>query len=409
MNKIWLVIRYELTTLFSRKSYLRMVFLLPMIGFLVYSAAALINHGIAPEGVSDFFGAATKTEAQGVIDQSGIIREIPAELSEELLLISSESEGQRLIGEGAISDYFVISADYMQSGEVLFVQRDYNFLSTNSETAALQDLINWNLFNDKRLAARYASPMQTEIIYMRARSEKDFGGPQNFWLPYSLMMLFYLLIIGSSSMMLNSITHEKQNRVIEILLTSVSTDQMLIGKTIALGLAGLFQTIIWMGTGYTLMNLSGRQFALPESFILSPSILVWGLVFFLLGYALYSSLMAGLGALVPNPKEGSQATLVVIFPLIIPLFFSNLVASAPNAPLFIFFSIFPLTSPISMISRLSATSVPAGQLALSVGLLVLSIIYSMRAVARLFRAQALLSGKPFKVKEYLKAFGFHKI
>ena len=51
--------------------------------------------------------------------------------------------------------------------------------------------------------------------------------------------------------------------------------------------------------------------------------------------------MAGLGALVPNPKEGSQATLVVIFPLIIPLFFSNLVATAPNAPIFVFFSLFP--------------------------------------------------------------------
>jgi ABC-2 type transport system permease protein len=140
-------------------------------------------------------------------------------------------------------------------------------------------------------------------------------------------------------MMLNSITFEKQNRVIEMLLTSISTNEMLIGKTIGLGLAGLFQTIVWTVSGYLLLYLSGQQFALPGSFMLSPSILLWGLVFFVLGYALYSSLMAGLGALVPNPKEGSQATLVVIFPLIIPLFFSNLVASTPNAPLFVFFSI----------------------------------------------------------------------
>ncbi len=404
MNKIMLVIRYELGALFSRKSYLRMVFLLPLIGFAVYSLALLVNRGIAPEGVGDFFGAGGQSEARGVLDRSGIIREIPAELADALMRIESEAEGQRLTEEETLSAYFVIAPDYLQTGEVLFVQRNYNFLSTESETGDLDKLIRWNLFSDKLFADRYNHPMQSEIVYTTERGEKDFGGVQNFWLPYSLMMLFYILIIGASSMMLNSITQEKQNRVIEMLLTSLSTNEMLTGKTIALGLAGLFQTIVWIGSGYTLLNLSGRQFALPESFQLTPDILVWGIVFFLLGYALYASLMAGLGALVPNPKEGSQATLVVIFPLIIPLFFSNLVASAPNAPLFVFFSVFPLTSPISMISRMSATRIPAGQLALSLALLALAIIYAQRAVGRLFRAQALLSGKPFSVKEFIRAF-----
>ncbi|NPV41558.1 MAG: ABC transporter permease [Anaerolineae bacterium] len=407
MNKIRLVIQYELTTLFARKSYLRMVFLMPIIGFLVYSAAALINRGIAPEGVSAFFGGSPTESVQGVVDYAGIIREVPEEFEDKLELAASEAQAQRMTEDGRLSAYYVISSNYLQSGEILYVQRDYNFLSTENEAAALQELITWNLFSDKQLAQRYNDPIQPKVIFMRERIEKDFGGPQNFWLPYGLMLLFYLLIIGSSSMMLNSITQEKQNRVIEMLLTSISTDEMLIGKTIALGLAGLFQTIIWLGTSYTLLILSGRQFALPESFVLPPSILAWGLAYFLLGYGLYSSLMAGLGALVPNPKEGSQATLVVIFPLIVPLFFSNLVASAPNAPLFVFFSIFPLTSPISMISRMSATAIPAGQLALSIGLLTLAIIFSIRAVGRLFRAQALLSGKPFRVKEFLQAFRLH--
>jgi ABC-2 type transport system permease protein len=404
MKKVALVIRYELSTLFSRKSYLRMVFLLPLIGFLIYSLAALANRGIAPEGVSEIFGSGSQVLLQGVLDRSGLIREIPPELADSLKLIKDETEGQELTRQGALSAYFVIAPDYLQSGEVRFVQRDYNFLANESETTILQELINRNLFSDPQLAARYSHPMKIQLVYTHPRSEKDFGGTQNFWLPYSLMMLFYILIIGASSMMLNSITQEKQNRVIEILLTSLSTDEMLVGKTIALGLAGLLQTIVWLSSGFILLNLSGRHFVLPQSFMLSPSILVWGLVYFILGYALYSSLMAGLGALVPNPKEGSQATLVVIFPLIVPMFFSNLVSTAPNAPIFVFFSIFPLTSPISMISRMSATEIPAWQIALSIGLLLLAIVYALRAVSRLFRAQALLSGKPFRVKEFLKAF-----
>jgi len=407
MNKIRTIIRYELTNIFSRKSYMRMVFMMPIIGFLVYSGAALVNRGSAPEaeGTGSFMSASAPAEgAQGVLDQSGLIAEVPTEMTDSVVLLDSQAQGQQLVSDGQLSAYYVIAPDYLESGDILFVQKDYNFLATQSEAGVVRNLIAWNLFSDKQKATRYLDPMKVELRYTRPQTAKDFGGSQNFWLPYSLMMLFYLLIIGSSSLMLNSITYEKQNRVIEVLLTSYSTTEMLVGKTIALGLAGLFQTLIWTGTGYTLLTLAGRQFSLGASFSLPPSILVWGVVFFCLGYALYSSLMAGLGALVPNPKEGSQATLVVIFPLIIPLFFSNLVATAPNAPIFLFFSLFPLTSPISMVSRMSAAAVPLWQVALSIFLLLITIFYTIRSVARIFRAQALLAGKPFKVLDFVRAF-----
>ena len=403
MNKILLVIHYELSTLFSRKSYLMIVFIVPLIGFLFYGGATMLNRGIAPDGVNDFFSSGGISQPQGVIDRSGLIHEIPVDLCDQIIAIENEEEGQRLIDEGKLSGYFIIASDYLESGNVLFIQKDYNFLATQGETGSIKDLITYNLFSDKQLALRYTDPMEASIIYTSEQSAKDFSA-DDFWLPYSIMMLFYILIIGASSMMLNSITHEKQNRVIEILLTSISTREMLIGKTIALGLAGLFQTMVWLGSSYTLLNLAGRQFSLPESFSLSPSILAWGLVFFVLGYALYSSLMAGLGAMVPSPKEGSQATMVVIFPLIIPLFFSNQVATAPNAPIFVFFSMFPLTSPISMVSRMSAATIPFWQLITAVILLLVSIVLVTKAVVRIFRAQALLSGKPFRVKTFLQAF-----
>ena len=405
MHKIRTIIRYELTNIFSRKSYMRMVFMMPIISFLVYTGAALVNRGIAPEGSGSFMSVSAPAEgAQGVLDESGLIAEVPPEMADSVVLLDSQAQGQQMVTEGQLSAYYVIAPDYLESGDILFVQKDYNFLATQSEAGVVRDLITWNLFSDKENATRYLNPMKVELQYTRPQTAKDFGGSQNFWLPYSLMMLFYLLIIGSSSLMLNSITYEKQNRVIEVLLTSYSTNEMLIGKTIALGLAGLFQTLVWTGTGYVLLTLAGRQFSLPASFSLPPIILLWGIVFFCLGYALYSSLMAGLGALVPNPKEGSQATLVVIFPLIIPLFFSNLLVAVPNAPIFVFFSLFPLTSPISMVSRMSAAAVPAWQVVLSILLLLVAIVYTIRSVARIFRAQALLAGKPFKVLDFVKAF-----
>jgi len=364
----------------------------------------MIRKKIAPDGVIDLFSPRSQTTAQGVVDKSRIIKTFPHESMNKIILIEDEATARTMVLSGEISSFFVIHNDYLHSGKIDFVQKEYNFLVTQTETEILRRVIVTNLLPELETAQRYLDPMRTNLIYLSEKKDRDFGGPENFWLPYIVMMLFYMLIIGSSSMMLNSITNEKKNRTMEVLLTSISPGELLMGKTIALGIAGLIQSIVWLFSSYSLLSLAGRQFSLPEGFNLETSFFAWGLVFFTLGYILYSNLMAGLGALVPNPKEGSQATLIVIFPLIIPLFFSNLVISSPNALLFVLFSIFPLTAPISMISRLSATVVPNWQLVLSVVLLIATIILVMRNVIRLFRAQNLLSGNPFKFKEFLKTF-----
>lgn len=403
MDRILRIIRFELVTLLSRKSYRRIVLFVPVIGFLFYSVALLISRGIAPEGVTDLFSQSNAIPQQAIVDQSGYVSEIPEELTDLILLLKDEQTAKELIRSNKIYSYFIIKQNYLENGQVDFVQREYNFLATRADTRNLEIVLAHNLFKDKPLSKRYLSPMETVIITLGEAVEKDFGGPDQFWLPYTIMMLFYILIIGASSLMLNSITNEKKNRVIEILLTSVSSMEMLISKTVALGLAGLLQTAVWLGSGFLLLSLAGRSFSLPAAYSIPPSLLGWGFIFFILGYALYSSLMAGLGALVPNPKEGSQATIVVIFPLIIPLFFSSLVATSPNALLFVIFSLFPLTSPVSMVSRMSATAVPVWQIALSILLLVATVYIVVKSVARMFRAQSLLSGKPFNAKEFIWA------
>jgi len=224
-----------------------------------------------------------------------------------------------------------------------------------------------------------------------------------FAVPYATMMIFYVAILMSSSLLLNSVSVEKQNRVMEILMSSINPRQLLTGKIVGLGITGLLQTLIWFGTGYTLLRLSGRTFDLPPGFELPPSILVWGIVFFLLGYAVYASLMAALGALVPNLKEGSQSTLVVIWPAIVPMFLISILIEQPHGALATGLSLFPLTAPMTMMLRLSVGGVPWWQPPLAAGLLLLTVYFILRAVARVFRAQYLLSGQTFSVKRYFAA------
>jgi ABC-2 type transport system permease protein len=225
-----------------------------------------------------------------------------------------------------------------------------------------------------------------------------------FWAPYAVTLIFYFLIMGSASLLLSSISKEKENRIMEILLTSVTPRQMLTGKILGLGIVGLGQTLLWVGTGVVLMNLSGRTFKLPSAISFPPSFLLWGLVFFLLGYAVYASLMAGLGALAPNLREASQVTFIIMLPLIIPLFFSSTVfMQDPNGPIATGLSLFPLSAPVAMMARLSAGGVPWWHPVLAAVLLAGTTMIIVRAVANMFRAQTLVSGKSLNTKTYFNA------
>ncbi|MCK4316525.1 MAG: ABC transporter permease [Anaerolineae bacterium] len=118
---------------------------------------------------------------------------------------------------------------------------------------------------------------------------------------------------------------------------------------------------------------------------------------------MYASLMAGLGALVPNPKEASQAVILVIWPLVVQQFFFAALIEKPHGALAVGLSLFPLTAPVAMMTRLAASDVPWWQLGLAIVLLAVTAIFVIRAVSRIFHAQMLLSGQPFSAECFFGA------
>ncbi|MEN6481059.1 MAG: ABC transporter permease, partial [Anaerolineaceae bacterium] len=144
------------------------------------------------------------------------------------------------------------------------------------------------------------------------------------------------------------------------------------------------------------MNVSSA-FQLPVSFM------IWGLLFFLAGYFLYASLMAGIGALVPNLREASQTTFIVIMPLILPLMLINVLINQPNGAISVFLSMFPFTSPVVMMTRISATQVPFWQIAIALALSVTTALITMKIISNFFRSQTLISGQKYSTKLFFKA------
>ena len=408
MKKTLTILKNEIVTLLSRPSFWLATLGLPLVAGLVFGVIGSINRSqAASQAVSQVFVGPQQTRPEGYVDESGIILQMPEDVPDgTFIAYPDEQAARRAFEAGEIAAYYVLPADYIKRGEIRYIRPDFSPLASDS---ARSDLFTWvvqvNLAEgDAMLATLVNGPLNETEISLAPVTAPDMDNPMTMWVPYTVTLLYYMLIIGSASLLLSGISKEKENRIMEILLTSATPRQLLTGKVIGLGVVGLLQTILWGGTTYVLLNLSGRTFNLPSAIHLPASFLVWGLVFFLLGYAVYASLMAGLGALAPNLREASQVTFVILLPLMIPLFFSNNVfAEAPHGALATALSLFPLSAPVAMMARLSLGGVAWWQPPLAALLLAVTAVLIVRAVAGMFRAQTMLSGQPVKVKTYLRA------
>jgi ABC-2 type transport system permease protein len=408
MKKILLVLKNEIITIISRRSFWLTLIGLPVVGAIIFVGVGAINkNASATQTISQVVSGPQDTRPEGYVDLSGIIRQIPESVPPGTFIsFPDEGSARQALAAGDISAFYVVPANYVQEGKITYSRPDFNPLaSSNTQSGLFTWVLQVNLAGGDSLFANLVNgPLKVDDVSLAVVAAPDENNPLAFWTPYIITIIFYMLIVGSASLLLSNISKEKENRVIEVLLTSATPSQLLTGKIIGLGIMGLGQTLFWFGTSYILLNLSGQTFNMPASIHLSPSFLVWGFVYFILGYAVYASLMAGLGALAPNLREASQATFVITLPLMVPLFLSSSVfMQAPNGGIAVTLSLFPLSAPVAMMARLSAGGVAWWQPWLAVILLAGTAAVIVRLVAGMFRAQTLLSGQAFNLKAYFRA------
>jgi ABC-2 type transport system permease protein len=408
MKKIRTILINEIVTILSRPSFWLVTIGIPLLASLIFGGVSLVNRNSgSASAFSQVISGPQDLRPEGYVDQSGLFRQVPASLPPGALLpFTDETSARSALAQGEISAFYIVPNDYLQSGKIYYIRPDLNPLA-GDQSSLFQWALEVNLLNgDMQLSSMVDGPLGVQDVSLAPVTTASSQDENNlaYWLPYGITLLFYFLIMGSASLLLSNISKEKENRVVEILLNSVTPLQLLTGKIVGLGLIGLLQTILWFGTGYVLMNLSGRVFSLPSTIHLPASLIAWGITFFILGYAVYASLMAGLGALAPNLREASQVTFIIMLPLILPLFFSSTVfMNDPNGAIATGFSLFPLSTPVAMMARLGSGGVPGWQPPLATILLAISAVIIVRAVAGMFRAQALLSGQPIKAGIFFRA------
>ena len=422
MQKTFLVIRQELINTFRRPSFLLFAFGIPVLAVLILGGVKLIQ-GRSTESSGANISESTEyqLETEGFVDHSGLIQTISEDLQDYLLPYETEAQAKQALQAGEIAAYYVIPADYVVRGAVEYVYPDDKSYLSDGQQWVIKWTLNLNLLDGNlELADQIWNPiwhLETRSIAPEfqgaAVSEEDCSRPGIAcesnelirMMPSLLVAIFFIAFMSSSSMLFNSIGAEKENRTIELLMLSINPRQLLAGKTLALGIAGMVQTVVWLGAIYISFNLGGSTLSLPEGFSFPVEIVAWSLVFFIGGFALYASLMAGAGALVPKMKEAGIANFIAMSPLFFGYVFGIMapLADATGSTFLVILSIFPLTSPVVMIMRLTDGLVPLWQLLLSIGLLFITAYFALQTVAAMFHAQNLLSGQPFSVKRYLRA------
>lgn len=242
-----------------------------------------------------------------------------------------------------------------------------------------------------------------------------------------LMYVTFMFIIIYGVRVMRSVLEEKNNRVVEIIISSVKPFELMMGKILGVTMVALTQFLIWitmsvigalvLNTGFSPLqkNIPGNeemaskldmgQLATQISHSLLelnfPLIIFVFIVFFLLGYIFYSSIYAAIGSAVDNETETQQFTLFAILPLTLGMYGSFTLMNNPEGPLGFWLSIIPFTSPVAMIARIPF-GVPAWQIALSIALLLVTTIFMIFLAGKIYRVGILMYGNKATLKELWK-------
>jgi len=405
MKKTLLVMRHQMQVTLQSKTFIIFAFAVPIVLGVVALVMGIVNRNATADLVAEIAAkAAQGQQAEGYVDLAGLIEALPADMpSGRLVAYEDEVAAQAALSAGDVASYYVIPADYLQLGEMGNVRRSYSVIGDQIDSQAIEDALRYNLLGrDAALAERVRTPLEIFITDLSDEVKHEESWFTEMF-PTLMTLILYMVILIPAQMLVSAVANEKKNRVMEVLMVSVSPRQMITGKILALGVLGLLETAIWVTVLYGVANLGGQALSIPEGYSIPARFIIWALVYFVFGYAIYGALLAGVGALVPDLKGAQGLSFMVMAPLIAGYIMNTAVVTAPNGLLARFLSFFPLTSPVSMMSRMAATSVPTWQALLAAGLQFLTAIGIVRLAAKLFRTQNLLSGQPVTPGGFLRA------
>lgn len=397
MYNLGTVMRFEIVRTLKKKSFWIMA-----IGFPIMFAAIFGIIFLSNQATSD---AAKDLEKQkfsiAVTDDSGLIK------PEYLVAVNATTVANKQVGIEAVKTgkydaYFYYPTDLTTHAVEVF-GKEAGLFDNGRYPGVANSLLQLSVESNISLELRSVVKGTTNTTFTAYKDGSTYDGIKEMILPGIFLVLFYLLISFFGNQMLTSTTEEKENRVIEMILTTIEARTLIIGKIISLIILAFIQGLIIILPALIGYLLFHDQLNLP--FVDLTTLPVnWGRIgvgaaIFAASFMMFTGLLVAVGAAVPTAKEAGQFFGIVMMLIFGPLYAVSLFISNPDNSLVQFLSTFPLTSPIPLMLRNAVGNLSGGEAALSIALLTITAIVVMFIAIRLFRYGALEYSRKLSIKE----------
>lgn len=429
LSRALIIARREYLTTIRRKAFVFSLLLTPALMFLSVM--------LSSSGSADVRARARQSRIVALVDSSGVFADAPMRfehaLSSAPALVppsgapakpaarrvvpivarrfANQQEAIDSLDAGTVNTVLVVAQDFLESGRVRRYEHDTRVITGSADDRALRVWLTRGLLAngvDSARVNRVVSLGTTTELYVPDRNGRysikdDAREIAAFLLPFALSLLLGMAIVSGGQYLLQGVSEEKESRILEALLCTVTPDELMLGKLVGLGGAGLTLVGVWLvfGLGAASSTIAALQIEL------SPLLAAFGVLYFLLGYLFYASLMTGIGAIANNLREAQQLALVFTMMNFIPFYALTKILNNPQSPVTVGMSLFPPTAPTTMMMRvavgtMTGAEVPLWQVAASLGLLAAAAFGALVVSAKLFRLGLLLYGKTPNLPEILK-------
>ncbi len=400
-SSFWSVFKYEIIRTLRKKGFLFSLFGLPILGLILVAVLrGSLGNADPTQQLLELAFDTSNVGKSGYIDYSGLFPQVGVLASDVMIRYEDEASARVALDADEIDAYYIIPTDYAETGNIQSVLPSFSLSSFTSTPMRMLffSQIGENVSQENLTLLAVAPNFQVTQL-QNETDAKVVNEDNNNTAVNIFAILFVFALFGTNGYLMQTVIEEKETRLIEILLSSLTPFSLLTGKILALGVLGLFQLVVYIATMLIGVVLFGGDLAFMSALNLSVGTIAILVIYFLLGYLFFAAMFGAVGALSTSITEGPALATVFILPAMIPLILSSIFAQEPNGSLATFLSLFPLTSPMAMIMRTSITDVPIGELLLSIGILAIAVAGMLWFAARLFREHTLLAGAGFKVRD----------
>ena len=383
MYNLGTVFRFEFVRTLKKKSFWIMALAFPLIIGAVFGIIYFSNKAStkAAEDTKNQKFSLVVTDESGLLNKSLLAQFGASESTDKQTNIDK-------VTSGALDAYFYYPKD-LSKDTVQVYAKDVGIFNDGRYEGVAKALLQQSV--GLTVGAQKTAVLQDRVAFNSAtyRDGKQFDGIKEAIVPGVFLVLFYILIAMFGNQMLVSTTEEKENRVTEMILTTIEARTLIIGKILSLIALAFIQIVIILVPIILAYTLFHSQLALPNldlsNLPIDPLRIAIGAVIFILSFLLFTGLLVAIGSIAPTAKEAGGFFGVVMIFIFGPLYAVSLFVSAPTSPFVVFLTLFPLTAPIPLMLRNAVGNLSTTDTLLGISILAISAIIALSIAIRIFR------------------------